>query len=451
MRRGSRQHVMAHIEPRVFFVTRHEGILPLMSEKPLLPPSLFLQFRVAVACVLCVASLLARAGESKLPPAGPMPYPAVEAPDLRLDDTGKIIRVPEDQRSVQDAIDAAKDGDTVLLAPGRYPGGLRIGGKAITLASQYLTTGDARMIEKTIIDAAGKAAGIHVTNMCKPATRIIGLTLRGGSDGIMCYARCSIMHNCIVGAGDGIDYEGGGGVCMNNVFEDCRDDAIDLDGDCAVRIENNVLRDSHDDGIEIRFYPYDGEKILDILIRHNLIIGSGEDGIQIIDHPGRSNRRLWIERNIIRRTAKAAIGFMDNSDTREDYRAAQVSDPIYLVNNTFLDNNWGMTGGANVVAVNNVFADTKHTAVFRCAGQSLFSHNLFWQNGGDWKESNVLAAGAIVRDPKLDGDAVPVAGSPCIDGGMAVVSRDQSMLFEIPRDTYVGKAPDLGAKEGTSH
>lgn len=404
----------------------------------------------ALLCALCAQAQprpvgLPVAGLS-VPPAGPIAYPAAEALSVRPDAAGKTIRVPQDQPTIRAALDAAADGDTVLLAPGRYEGGVRIGGKAVTLASQFLTTGDAAWIEKTVIDAGKKEFAIYVADTCKPATRIIGLTLRGGSDGIACHAQCSILHNHFVGSGDGIDYEGGGGVCRRNVFDDCSDDAIDLDGDCAVRIEDNVLRNCRDDGIEIRLEPYKAKETLEILIRNNLIAGSGEDGIQIIGYPSPSNRRFWIERNVIRRTAKATIGFMDDADTHEDYRAAPVTDPVYLVNNTLLDNTWGLTGGANLVAVNNLFAGTKRTAVLKSTGHSIFSHNLFWQNGTDWKDSVIDAATAICKDPMLDAGGVPAAASPCVDAGTATVKRGQVTLFTLPAGTHAGRAPDIGAR-----
>jgi len=37
--------------------------------------------------------------------------------------------------------------------------------------------------------------------------------------------------------------------------------------------------------------------------------------------------------------------------------------------------------------------------------------------------------------------------SPCIDGGATAVKRGQVELFVIPAGSYVGKAPDIGARE----
>ena len=50
-------------------------------------------------------------------------------------------------------MDAAGDGDIVLVGPGTYAGGIVISGKSITLASGYHTTGDASLIESTVIKA----------------------------------------------------------------------------------------------------------------------------------------------------------------------------------------------------------------------------------------------------------------------------------------------------------
>jgi dihydroxyacetone kinase len=45
------------------------------------------------------------------------------------------IRVPQDYAAIQSAINAAQNGDIVLISRGTYSGGLTIAGKTITLAS----------------------------------------------------------------------------------------------------------------------------------------------------------------------------------------------------------------------------------------------------------------------------------------------------------------------------
>jgi len=364
---------------------------------------------------------------------------------------GGIIKVPEDRATIQAAIDAAANGDTVLVAPGKYPGGIVLGGKAITLASYYLTKRDVRHVSGTVLGAEGKKRWAFVLKVEKdvgPGARIIGFTFLNANDGITCSAPVEIAHNRFTDCKDGIDYEGGGGVCRDNVFERNLDDGIDLDWDCDVVIERNAIRDNRDDGIEIRFYPYKGAKTLQIVVRENVISGNGEDGIQVIDHPGPSNRVLRVERNLIAGTRRAAIGFMDEAKSAEDYRAAAMPDRVLVIGNTFLDNKYGLTGGGNLFVINNVFARTARTALKGCTGGAVAAHNLFWQNGRDFDPDNgVLKSGVLVADPKLDEEGCPGAGSPCIDAGTAGFRWKDQWILKAPRSSYAGRSPDLGACE----
>ena len=54
---------------------------------------------------------------------------------------GQVINVPGDQPTIQEAINASVDGDTVLVADGTYYENINFKGKAITLASWFLIDG----------------------------------------------------------------------------------------------------------------------------------------------------------------------------------------------------------------------------------------------------------------------------------------------------------------------
>ncbi|MBM44606.1 MAG: hypothetical protein CMJ36_06315 [Phycisphaerae bacterium] len=48
----------------------------------------------------------------------------------------QVLRVPGDHATIQSAIEAADDGDTILVAPGRHAGGIDFLGKAVELVSE---------------------------------------------------------------------------------------------------------------------------------------------------------------------------------------------------------------------------------------------------------------------------------------------------------------------------
>src|SRR5262249_48360498 len=56
--------------------------------------------------------------------------------DMGADEFRSVIRVPLEQPTIQSAINIARKGATVLVAPGAYVENINFGGKAITVTSE---------------------------------------------------------------------------------------------------------------------------------------------------------------------------------------------------------------------------------------------------------------------------------------------------------------------------
>ncbi len=373
------------------------------------------------------------------PGMNPNPTPVPTPPA-----TGKYLKVPQSYGTIQSAVNAAQNGDVVLLSPGTYSGGIVISNKAVTIASLFLTTGDRSYVDQTIV--TGGAPIIAVQNNAANS-RIYGLHLKAGTKGVQAFARIEVLFNNFDNVGsDQLSFERAGGVVRGNRFFSASDDAIDMDGPLDVLVEDNVLLDSGDDGIEIRNFTNSGADV-SIVIRNNTIDGSGEDGVQIIDYSGTAHRSFVIERNLITNSADAGLGLMDNGETLEDFRAANIPENVRVINNTFSGNRYGITGGANMVAVNNIIANCSAIGLKGMGGQSTATHNLFASNGTNFSGSNVDAANTFTGDPLFTSDFHLRAGSAAIDRGVSTFSFGGAQVVNIPASAKSGTNPDLGRYE----
>lgn len=367
--------------------------------------------------------------------------------------------------TIQAGINAASDGDTVLVNRGVYHENLTINGKIFTLASNYINSKDGDDILQTVVDGGGTGQGIvlKIQNVAT-GTVVTGLTLQNGSDGISPNSKFTLLHCRITGCDDGIDYESrSGGICMHNVFEHNNDDGIDLDEDVDIEIAYNIIRYNRDDGIEIRLQPYAGST-LTYNIHDNIITGNGEDGIQLIDYDDLSHRVFYIENNIIAESSQVGVGCMDKGESNEDYRAASIPEPVYMINNTFYNNLYGITGGDNMVVENNIFAEIDLIALKEVDGSSSITYNAFWQNGTDFGNTSPGVANYLNINPSFadpaNGDyhlksqagrwdpnsqswVQDAVTSPCIDAG----NMERAIGFEpFPNGGIV----NLGAYGGTA-
>lgn len=345
--------------------------------------------------------------------------------------TGEVLRVPEDFPDIQSAVEAAEDGDTVLVAPGIYQENLVLSNASIILASHFLTTGDPAFIEQTIIDGRNRDIAVDIRSDLGPGTAIVGFTIRNARDGIRSRSPFNLSNNRITDTRDGVDYEGGGGIARDNVFDGNGDDAIDLDGDTALLAEGNLILDSGDDGVEIRLHSYEGPT-LEVIFRDNVISGSDEDGIQLIDYPGLSSRVLLFERNLITSNKMAGIGMTSNGSSLQTFEAADVLEPVFIRHNTISDNDHGVSGGDAVTLQNNIVMRSR-VGLKGVDGASSVSHLLLWQNDVPFVDSNIAGTDTLLEaEPMLDEEYQPLPGSPAIDAGIEL-----GMPFQ-------GTAPDLG-------
>ncbi len=89
------------------------------------------------------------------------------------------IHVPGDQATIQAAIDAAVDGDEIVVAPGTYFENINFNGKAITVRST--DPNDAGVVINTIIDGTGFLHVVQCVSGEGSDTVLSGFVITGGN------------------------------------------------------------------------------------------------------------------------------------------------------------------------------------------------------------------------------------------------------------------------------
>lgn len=128
------------------------------------------------------------------------------------------LRVPEDYSTIQSGIDAAVNGDTVLVNDGTYVENINFKGKAITVRS---VNGPSA----TIIDGNNGRRVVMFNSNEIQSSVIDGFTITNGETGITCYSTSPTITNCIIKGnyltspstdGGGIYSYGGSGILLTN-------------------------------------------------------------------------------------------------------------------------------------------------------------------------------------------------------------------------------------------
>lgn len=139
------------------------------------------------------------------------------------------LNVPDQYATVQEAMDHAEDGDTVIIAPGVYSGlgntDLDFNGKAITVRSSNPT--DPSVVAQTIIDCAGSVEyphrGFYFHSNETRTSVIDGLSIINGysvdnGGAIYCYYSSPALKHCIFSRNTASGYRKAGGAiaCYNS-------------------------------------------------------------------------------------------------------------------------------------------------------------------------------------------------------------------------------------------
>ena len=384
-----------------------------------------------------------------------------------------VLRVPEEYATIQAAISAAEAGDVVQVRAGTYTENLILDRAIVLTAASFDPVNPAN--NAAIIEGG---AGVTITippNMTQmPSIR--GFVIRGTNVGIQSSSPFIVEFNCFLASSDQVNYQwGAGGANRNNLYFKAGDDAIQLDNtDRPLLIENNRIMYPTDDGIEVNLQDKPSPPaIVDVNIWNNMIIGSKEDGIQLIDFPGEpqnTNRRLVILGNLIANSQKAGIGSMANTNTVEDLSGADIVEPVHVFNNTLYGNNHGISGGDNLVAFNNIITNSTGRGVWRVQGppgsNSVVAYTLFFNNTQD-NDQSTMGPGIITgQDPRFTAAPNPGAdgtwetvdddfsglllqsSSPAIDRGVTqFIAVNGERIPASPLTGFIGAAPDLGWRE----
>ena len=303
----------------------------------------------------------------------------------------QLLHVPQNYGTIQEAINAAVDNDTVMVAPGEYFENINFSGKNIVVCSNFAVTNDPDDVSSTIINGStpiheDTASCVLIVSGEDSTAVLQGFTLTGGTGtrwedehnvyhwyteggGILIQYSAPTIKNNIISGNEainkpvGVTSAGGGGIRC---------------GDGNPHILNNVI--SYNQG------RYGGGIVMNYsgaVIKNNIIFGNSGGS----DFGGGG---LWL---------------LSNGD-----------EPLILINNTIVNNASSMGGGG----------------IRQLSNSTTIINNIIWGNTASYQpqiqgggnidycciEGGSYGVGNIDVDPDFTPISFILSGdSPCIDAG----------------------------------
>jgi hypothetical protein len=370
-----------------------------------------------------------------------------------------IIHVPADQPTIQAGINAASNGDTVLVAPGTYKENINFNGKAITVKS----SGGPKV---TIIDGGGVGLVVTFSSHETSSSVLNGFTLQNGSatfnsqyegGGIfIAFASPTIKNNiiqnntaCAGGGGIGV-YFGSpliqGNTIKSNSQSGCSGGGgggIEAGGASTVQIIGNIIQNNSWGGSGGGVYL---NAVGAALIKNNVITGNVGGGIAMFnDVSGTAIVQNLISGN----TSTGSSGVYWSNP------------PAVFVNNTIVDG--PASGGSTVatddfgtpvtVANNIIVALHGATNALSCGftdliASTFYNNDIFSANGpayGGICTDQTGMRGNISANPKFGGTS-----NFRLKGGSSAIDAGSNSAPDLPSTDIAGNLRIINGNGGTT-
>ena len=165
-------------------------------------------------------------------------YSLQTASNFKFPLSSKTINVPSEIPTIQEAVDAAAEGDTIKIAEGTYNEALKITRKALVLRGDDRAT--------TIINNGGTGHGIEIDN--SPGVVIENLTIQNFEKGIY-FPQNSTIRMYQVTVKDCAD---SGVYLTNNSYAEIEDSSIEQNGEKNPEPKGDGINVCSNSGIELK-------------------------------------------------------------------------------------------------------------------------------------------------------------------------------------------------------
>jgi len=389
-----------------------------------------------------------------------------------------VHHVPAQHTNIQDAIKAAQNGDTVVVAPGRYNETLDFLGKTITVSGT--NPEDWAVVQATVVDAQGQDSVVSFTRGEGPEAVLTGLTLTGGAGqrhpvgaysdedrfggGICCYQAAptisrNIIENNVTRQSQSPPATPGRGRARLSAPQEV--EALRGHGggifcyDASITVKENIIRNNQAEqggGLHLDCYS-EAVHIVGNTICLNQATNYGA-GAYVYSSGGQFNGNL-----------------VYGNTAQHGYGGVELNNFSHFCNNTIVDNHadWNSNGsldiyleGLETLICNNIIASTTGERVdFRIHAQAYqyeFAYNNIWSastSGLSIPPDLIGVQGNISVDPCfVDAQAQDyhlTALSACISAG-----DPDTTLDNLPKDmddqTRINaQRIDMGADEYHGH